>query len=123
MGANYTFHVKSKATYAPAFLMHNNSVLANMKCKWWHKVNVGLGFELKGCLFDQEYQTVFCWVNTNLQNVRFVHVEYNIDSLISNYYEISAKFLFFEWFKKNFIRLGEGPDCKFLPKIHLKSKQ
>ena len=74
---------------------------------------MGLGFKLKGCIFDQEYQTVFCWVNTNLQNVRFVHVEYNIDSLISKHYEISAKFLFLQWYKKISIRLGEGPDWDF----------
>ena len=30
MGADYTFHVKSIATYAPAFLTHNNSVLARV---------------------------------------------------------------------------------------------
>ena len=30
MGADYTFHVKSIATYAPAFLTHNNSVLAGV---------------------------------------------------------------------------------------------
>ena len=31
MGADYTFYVKSIATYAPAFLAYNNSVLARVK--------------------------------------------------------------------------------------------
>ena len=30
MGADYSFFVKSIATYAPAFLRHNNSVLARV---------------------------------------------------------------------------------------------
>ena len=30
MGADYSFYVKSIATYAPAFLRHNNSVLARL---------------------------------------------------------------------------------------------
>ena len=30
MGADYSFYVKSIATYAPAFLRHNNSVLARV---------------------------------------------------------------------------------------------
>jgi hypothetical protein len=30
MGADYSFYVKSIATYAPAFLGYNNSVLARM---------------------------------------------------------------------------------------------
>ena len=30
MGADYSFYVKSIATYAPAFLGHNNSVLAEV---------------------------------------------------------------------------------------------
>ena len=31
MGAKYSFYVKSIATYAPAFLMYNNLVLARVK--------------------------------------------------------------------------------------------
>ena len=31
MGANYSFYVKSIATYAPAFLGYNNSVLARVR--------------------------------------------------------------------------------------------
>ena len=33
MGANYLFHVKSIATYALAFLVYNNSVLARVTLK------------------------------------------------------------------------------------------
>ena len=32
MGADFSFYVKSIATYAPAFLMYNNSVLARVQC-------------------------------------------------------------------------------------------
>ena len=33
MGADYLFYVKSIATYAPAFLAYNNSVLARVSGK------------------------------------------------------------------------------------------
>ena len=32
MGADFSFYVKSIATYAPAFLVYNNSVLARVYC-------------------------------------------------------------------------------------------
>ena len=36
MGADYSFYVKSIATYAPAFLRHNNSVLARVITREFH---------------------------------------------------------------------------------------
>ena len=33
MGADYSFYVKSIATYAPTFLGYNNSVLAIVECE------------------------------------------------------------------------------------------
>ena len=36
MGADYSYYVKSIATYAPAFLRHNNSVLARVRNLDYH---------------------------------------------------------------------------------------
>ena len=54
MGADYSFYVKSIATYAPAFLRHNNSVLARVpwyphpKYLFWAAKNQG--FSLRGSI-------------------------------------------------------------------------
>ena len=39
MGADYSFHVKFIATYAPAFFWYNNSILARVRAIWQHAKN------------------------------------------------------------------------------------
>ena len=39
MVANYSFYVKSIATYAPAFFWYNNSILARVRAIWQHAKN------------------------------------------------------------------------------------
>ena len=51
MDAHYSFYVKSIATYAPAFLRYNNSVLASVNDE---KPHVGFGFTM---IFSEGWKT------------------------------------------------------------------
>ena len=51
MDADYSFYVKSIATYAPAFLRDNNSVLARVL------------YELYNECFIEQYVLIFCLID------------------------------------------------------------
>ena len=73
LGAKYSFYVKSIATYAPAFFVYNNSVLAIVDyIDHIYKIykNCAITFNLHDKLFHSEFATSFQQWN--------LHIYYNV---------------------------------------------
>ena len=69
MGADYSFYVKSIATYAPAFFVYNNSVLARVYGKLLELVSIC------NSLNDSEGKTIFGRNDTNTEGMTIIQKE------------------------------------------------